>query len=183
MDTDNFVTIYYDQFTDLFAIVESKQQQSDKNLIKLRKELEVDQEKYILLYDDVLTILQTKYDSDYVTVENTEFFIQNWQAVKKIEHAVCFHINPVDYNFSQNQAEEIDRNKGGLVTYVQKGKTLPSLDFIRSYQNAIKNFCENRNLSERNDGSTFRGTPCMTFSNLERRLTVIFDKKKDNTNF
>ena len=63
------------------------------------------------------------------------------------------------------------------MAYVQKGKTLPSLDFIRPYQNAIKNFCENRNLSERNDESTFRGNPCVTFFNQETRLIVVFDKE------
>lgn len=50
-----------------------------------------------------------------------------------------FWINISDYGFSQNQ----------------DGKTnqLP----IRAYQDAIKNFCENRNLSVRNDESTFWG--------------------------
>jgi Colicin D len=63
------------------------------------------------------------------------------------------------------------------VAYVRKGKKLPSLDLIRAYQNAIKNFCENRNQSVRNDESTFRGEPSITFFNQETRQVVIFDKE------
>jgi len=34
------------------------------------------------------------------------------------------------------------------VAYVRKGNKLPSLDLIRAYQNAIKNFCEDPNQKE-----------------------------------
>jgi len=147
---------------------------------KESKELAVYQEKLILSYDAALAILEEKYGSNSVAVENGKFYIQDWQAVKKIEHAVCFQINPGNYNFSQEQAREINYGKGGLVAYVQKGKTLPSLDFVRVYQNSIKNFCENRSLSSRNDESTFRGKPCVTFFDKKTRLIVVFDKE---TNF
>ena len=48
---------------------------------------------------------------------------------------------------------------------------------IRAYQNAIKNFCEDRNKSDRNDKSTFRGEPSITFFNQETRQVVIFDRE------
>ena len=54
---------------------------------------------------------------------------------------------------------------------------LPSLDLIRAYQNAIKTFCEDRNLSVRNDQSTFRGKPAITFFNQKTRQIVIFDRE------
>ena len=63
------------------------------------------------------------------------------------------------------------------MAYLRKGKKLPSLDFIRAYQNAIKNFCEDRNQSDRNDKSTFRGEPSITFFNQETRQVVIFDRE------
>lgn len=63
------------------------------------------------------------------------------------------------------------------MAYVRKGKKLPSLDLIRAYQNAIKNFCENRSQSVRNDESTFRGEPSITFFNKETRQVVIFDQE------
>jgi len=63
------------------------------------------------------------------------------------------------------------------VVYVRKGNKLPSLDLIRTYQNAIKNFCEDRNQSDRNDKSTFRGEPSITFFNQETRQVVIFDRE------
>ena len=61
--------------------------------------------------------------------------------------------------------------------YVRKGNKLPSLDLIRAYQNTIKNFCEDPNQSVRNDKSTFRGKPSITFFNQETRRVVIFDQK------
>jgi hypothetical protein len=61
------------------------------------------------------------------------------------------------------------------VTYVRKGNTLPSLDLTRTYKNAIKNFCEYRNQSDRNDESTFRGESSITFFNEKTRQAVVFD--------
>ena len=63
------------------------------------------------------------------------------------------------------------------MAYLRKGKKLPSLDLIRAYQNAIKNFCEDRNQSDRNDESTFRWEPSITFFNKETRQAVIFDRE------
>jgi Colicin D len=140
------------------------------------KELEVYQERYLLSVDDALAILKAKYGSNFLAVENGEFKIQEWQATKKLEHPVCFGIKPEDYGFSQDQAKEINA-KGGIVVYVRKGNKLPSLDLIRAYQNAIKNFCEDRHQSDRNDKSTFRGEPSITFFNQETRQVVIFDRE------
>jgi len=120
--------------------------------------------------------LEARYGSNFIVVSNGEFKIQEWQAVKKLEHAVCFGINPADYSFSQDQAKEINA-KGGIVGYVRKGNKVPSLDLIRAYQNAIKNFCEDRNQSDRNDESTFRGEPSITFFNEETRQVVIFNRE------
>ena len=220
LDTDNFVTIYYDELTDLFAILDSNkntvldfgvasevkyaeifayksfgtvkskeiclsanQRLEDDSLIPQNsesvksKELQVYQEQYLLSVDDALAILEAKYGSNFIAVENGEFKIQEWQATKKIEHAVCFGIKPEDYGFSQEQAKEINSSKGGIVSYVRKGKKLPSLDFIRAYQNAIKNFCEDRSKSDRNDESTFRGEPSITFFNEKTRQVVIFNRE------
>jgi hypothetical protein len=63
------------------------------------------------------------------------------------------------------------------VAYVRKGKTLPNLDLIRAYQNAIKNFCEDRTQSDRNNKSTFRGDPSITFFNEKSRQAVIFNRE------
>ena len=223
LDTDNFVTIYYDEFTDLFAIVDSNenrlldfgiatevkyaeifaykssgtvklqeiclssnQRLEDDSLISQNlesgksKELEVYQEPYLLSVDDARAILKARYgpidNPNFIAVENGEFKIPEQQAVKKIEHTVCFGINPAAYDFSQDQAKEINA-KGGIVAYLRKGKKLPSLDLIRAYQNAIKNFCEDRNQSDRNDESTFRWEPSITFFNKETRQAVIFDRE------
>lgn len=219
LDTDNFVTIYYDELTDLFAIVDSKENRlldfgiatevkyaeifayKSSGTVKLQeiclsanqrleddslilqnsesvksKELEVYQEPYILEYYDALAILKAKYGESFLTVENGEFKIQEWQAAKKIEHAVCFEIKPEDFGFSQDQAKQINA-KGGIVAYVRKGNKLPSLDLIRAYQNAVKNFCEDRNQSDRNDKSTFGGEPSITFFNEKTRQVAVFNRE------
>ena len=212
LDTDDLVTIYYDEFTDLFAIVDLKENclldfgiatevkyaeifaykssgtlkareiclSANEQLVKNfpeSKELEVYQEKYILSYDDAIAVLQSRYGPidapNFITVENGEFKIQEQQAAKKLKHAVCFGINTADYDFSQDQVREINA-KGGIVAYVRKGKTLPNLDLIRAYQNAIKNFCEDRTQSDRDDKSTFRGKPSITFFNQKTRQVAIF---------
>jgi len=223
LDTENFVTIYYDELTDLFAIVDSNENYlldfgiatevkyaeifayKSSGTVKLQeiclsptqrleddflisqnlesgksKELQVYQEPYLLSVDDVIAILKARYgpidNPNFIAVENGEFKIPEQQAVKKIEHAVCFGINPADYDFSQEQAKQINA-KGGIVAYVRKNNKLPSLDLIRAYQNAIKNFCEDRNQSDRNDESTFRGEPSITFFNQETRQVVIFNRE------
>ena len=213
MDTENLITIYYDEFTDLFAIVDLKKNclldfdiatevkyaeifaYKSSETVKRQeicstpdmsteysksgksKKLQVYQEQYILGVDDAIAILEARYGSNFLTVENGEFKIQEWQAAKKLEHAVCFGPKPKDFGFSQDQAKQMNA-KGGLLPYARKGNKLPSLDLIRAYQNAIKNFCEDPNQSVRNDKSTFRGEPSITFFNQETRQVVIFNQEK-----
>ena len=57
------------------------------------KELQVYQEQYLLSSDDAIAILEARYGSNFIYVENGEFKIEEWQATKKLEHAVCFGIN------------------------------------------------------------------------------------------
>lgn len=73
---------------------------------------------------------------------------------------------------SQEQLREINA-KNGIVAYIRKGNKLPSMDLIRSYQNAMKTFCEDPNLSVRNEESTFK----ITFFNQKTRQVVIFDRE------
>ena len=61
------------------------------------------------------------------------------------------------------------------MAYGRKNNRLPNLDFTKAYQNAIKNFCEDQNQSDRNDESISRGKPSITFFNQETRQVAIFD--------
>lgn len=129
-------------------------------------------------HHDALAILQKEYGSNSITVEKGNLKIQDWQAAKKIEHAVCFGINPSDYDISQKQLREINK-KGGIVAYVQKGKELPSRDLIKAYQYSIKSFCEDPNSSVKNDQSTFQGEPSITFFDKKTKKVVIFNRKEN----
>jgi len=42
---------------------------------------------------------------NFITVDSGEFKIQEEQAAKKLEHAVCFEINPADYYLLQDQTK------------------------------------------------------------------------------
>ena len=108
------VTIYYDEFTDLFTIVDLKKNPlldlgiateikyaeifayKSSETVKRQeicstldmsteysksgksKELQVYQEQYLLSFDDAITILKARYGSNFLTVENGEFRIQEW---------------------------------------------------------------------------------------------------------
>ena len=207
-DTENLVTIYYDQFTDLFAIVDPKKNcivdlgiatqvkyaemfaYKSADTIKLQElclrpeETKSIESRELQIYQDLnnakaIEILKATYGSidnpNFIWIENNEFKITEQQATKKIEHAVCFKIKPEAYGFSQDQAKRI--NKVGIVAYLREGGKLPSLDLTRAYQNAIKDFCEDRNQSERNDKTTFRGEPSITFFNRKTQQVAIFDRK------
>lgn len=213
----NFVTIFFDQLTDLFAIVDSKQNKllyfglaseskyaeifayksfgtaeleeictlpntnelfqipSKKDPESKSKQLAIHEEKYILSYDEAIGILNSKYGSNFVVVNNGEFKIQDWQAAKKIKHAASFGINLESYGFSQQQTNEIDK-KRGIISYVRKGSRLPSLDLIRDFQTAIKDFCEDQDQVEVNYESTFRGQPSITFLNRKTGQIVVFKR-------
>jgi len=45
------------------------------------KELEVYQEPYLISYDFALAILQSKYGSNFITLENGEFKIEEWKVL------------------------------------------------------------------------------------------------------
>jgi len=135
------------------------------------------EDQNIISYNDALSILKNKYGGKVIEIVNGEFEVDEWQLVKKIEHFVWFKINFADYGFTNKQAVEINQGKGGIVAYVRKGNTLPNLNLIRAYQNAIKNFCEDRTQSDRNDKSTFRGEPSITFFNQKTRQVAIFDRE------
>lgn len=85
---------------------------------------------------------------------------------------VCFGIKPEDYSFFQAQAKAMN-SQGGIVTYIQRGNKLPSLDFIRAYQTAIKISCKDKNQSARNDETIFKEQPTITFFNKKTREVAI----------
>lgn len=70
------------------------------------KELQVDQEPYMLWVDDTVAILEGRYGTKFLAVENYAFKIQEWQAAKKFEDVVCFIIKPENFSSSQYQGKK-----------------------------------------------------------------------------
>ena len=111
-----------------------------------------------------------------MAIDEEALKMSDWQTAKKIEDGVCFGIDPADYNITQAELRQINKD-GGIIKYVQEGNKLPSIEHVRAYQNAMKNFCKDRNLSVRNDKSTFRGESSVTFFNQTTQQVVIFDRE------
>jgi hypothetical protein len=85
---------------------------------------------------------------------------------------VCFGINPENYGANQSDLNRLNRIE--IVKYVQEGGKLPSDEHIQAIQGAVKSFCEDASKSIKNEGSTFRVEPSITYSNENPRQVVIF---------
>ena len=179
------VTIYFDQLTDLFAIVDKKNvlvdfgvateltfaeifayKEKDTALAAQRcilppeaKEFSWDKKK-----DDSKALSKLE-DQNIISYDDALAIVRDryeWQLVKKIEHAACFKINFMDYGFTNKQAVEINQGKDGLVGYVQRLERLLSKALMYAYLDSIKQFCEDRSVKRDND-AIFRSKPAIIF--------------------
>lgn len=96
-------------------------------------------------YDFVMSEAEakTKVDSYYsgqIEVSETEV-ITELRAAKKSYHASQLGINPKDYGVNPEDLQVI--SKIGIYKYAQTGRPLPPVEFVRAYQQAIKNIVEN----------------------------------------
>jgi hypothetical protein len=70
---------------------------------------------------------------------NEQHYISGVMAAKKAPPAPEIGLNPVDYGM---KAEHVTLIRGmGLYQYLQKGYPLPPSDFIKDYQNDIRDIC------------------------------------------
>jgi hypothetical protein len=125
-------------------------------------------------YDDAYELIKSKYPGSIQITDDLR--ITDWQACKHIYHGIGVGVNPEDYSITQKELMKIS-GPGGLIAYVQKGGKLPTIEHIRAYQNAIKTFCEDQNLSVRNNQSTFRGESSITFFNKTTQQVGIFNRE------
>lgn len=96
-------------------------------------------------YDFVMSETEAKakvedYYSGQIQVSETEV-VTELRAAQKSYHASQLGVNPEDYGVSQKDLQII--NEIGLYKYAQTGKPLPPIEFIRAYQQAIKNAVNN----------------------------------------
>ena len=130
-------------------------------------------EATILSPSEALAYLENRYGSNYITVDGDQK-ISDWQTAKKSCYWICFGVNPEDYGAKQSDFYRL--NKVGIVKYVQEGGRLPSDKHIQAIQGALKSFCEDVSKSIKNEVSTFRGEPSITYFNERTRQTVIFQR-------
>lgn len=75
-------------------------------------------------------------------------FISDYKAAAKIYHASDVGLNPEKYNLSLDNLKRL--NSIGLHAYAREGHPLPSIEFVKDYQAAIKKICT--------DGQSSNGT-------------------------
>ena len=132
-----------------------------------------DREVNKISHAEALDYIKNKYLSKHITVDG-DLRMSDWQTAKKAYHGVCFGINPEDYGAKQSDLHRL--NKIGIVKYYQEGGRLPSKEHIKAIQSAFKSFCEDREQSNRNDKTTFRDSPSITFFSSSTRQVVIFKR-------
>ena len=70
---------------------------------------------------------------------NEQHYISGVMAAKKTPHAIEIGLNPADYGM---KAEHVTLIRGmGLYQYLQKGYPLPPSNFIKDYQNRVRDIC------------------------------------------
>lgn len=127
----------------------------------------------VMSYAEAYNLIKKTYSGSMQITEGC--WCSDWQAAKKIYHAKGLGVNPEDYGISQAELRKIQT--GGLIKYVQKGNKLPSIEHIRSYQQALKDICLDSATERRDDAQYFdiNGVrPTTTFKNADR--LVCFDQ-------
>ena len=95
---------------------------------------------FIMTKDEALKILIKSYSGQLEIRDNER--ISDWQAAKKIYHAIDFGINPEDKIYGMTKDNILRLQKIGLTKYVREGRPLPPIKLIKAYQIAVKNMCD-----------------------------------------
>lgn len=94
---------------------------------------------FIMTHEEAQQKVNEKY-SGKMEIEG-DYFISDRKAAEKIYHAPHLGINSEDFGMTDNDLARIQQI--GLKNYAQEGRELPSIEFVKAYQNALKNICEN----------------------------------------
>lgn len=100
---------------------------------------------FVMTKDEAIHLIDETYPGQLEITVNKRF--SEWQAAKKIYHAIDFGINPENYRMTK---DDILRLNGiELTKYVREGRPLPPIKLVNDYQMAIKNMCDH---AEHSDG-------------------------------
>jgi len=100
---------------------------------------------FVMTRDEALNLIGETYPGQLEITVNERF--SEWQAAKKIYHAVDFGIDPEDYGMMKYNILRLQRI--GLTKYAREGRPLPPIKLVNHYQMAVKNMCDH---SEHSDG-------------------------------
>lgn len=130
--------------------------------------------QYVMTKREALELIAKTYPGQMEVTANER--ITDWQAAKHLYHAKGVGVDPEMYGMTQEQLMEIGK-PGGLTEYVRNGNTLPSIEHVKAYQEALKNVCENS--QKRTDSKYYYKhgvTPATVYYDKENRIIVSFNQ-------
>ncbi|NJK96547.1 MAG: hypothetical protein HC905_17965, partial [Bacteroidales bacterium] len=71
--------------------------------------------------------------------DESGYQVSAWRAASHIYHSNGLGVKPEDYGSTQKQ---LNKMQGNLISYVQRGEPLPSIEHVRAYQSALVKNCE-----------------------------------------
>ena len=131
-------------------------------------------QNYVMSQAEALTKINYTYMGKMDIVD--DFYVSDWQAAKKIYHAMEFGINPEDYGMSRDNLKLIEKH--GLTRYVRMGKPLPPTNLVKAYQCALKDFCEKAKANDSTYNSRGEQLSHQAKSYIKKDSNIIITFKK-----
>lgn len=132
------------------------------------------QAQYVMTKREALELIAKTYPGQMEVTDNER--ITDWQAAKHLYHAKGVGVDPEMYGITQKKLMEIGK-PGGLTEYVRLGNTLPSIEHVKAYQEALKTICQNS--PKRTDSKYYYKhgvTPATVYYDEDNRLIVSFNQ-------
>lgn len=140
----------------------------------MKKPVEAD--NFIMDRTSAYNLVKETYSESMQITDNCR--ISFWQGAKKIYHGMGVGVNPEDYGMTQAELLLIGK-KGGLISYVQKGHKLPSIEHVKAYQEALQAICLNPTTVKFDDSKYYTRdgvTPATVFLNEESQSIIAFNQ-------
>ena len=139
-----------------------------------------DENGFLMSRDEALKLVSDTYGGSTQITEDCK--VTDWQIAKKAYHFhKGFNMDLDNYdNFDKQDLVNLQNTEGGLITYVQKGGTLPPIEFINDAKKQLTDFCLLEKTEVIKDAQHYGQhsgvTPGIMFYNNETGRIAIFNK-------
>jgi len=127
---------------------------------------------FIMSRSDALQLIRETYPGFKQITDKLK--VTDWQGAKKCYHHKGLGVKP---ELSRKQLREI--REDGLVTYVRKGRKLPSIKHVHDIQDSIKRICDlqgTRHKDAKHYGKNTGETLTIMYYNEDTRQICLFNK-------